>query len=97
MTKDPEQLCCTVLRFITYLRSLDGDDKENGLMSAQNFENTLTVLASNFEQGVASHSYYIGGKGVLDRKWSESCNREVERFCDEIYKLIHPKWWQFWK
>jgi hypothetical protein len=90
MSNDSDKICTAVRSFITYLRSLDGDDRETGEHAAQNFERTLAVLTSDFEQGVWRLDYDIGGKGVLDRILSDEHLREVERFSDEIYQLLHP-------
>ena len=89
MTASTQQIATAVERFVSFLRSLDGDDHERGVMAAQNIEHTLGLVRSDFSAGVARLQTDIGGKGVLDWRWSDTHRREIERFSDDIYTLIN--------
>jgi hypothetical protein len=88
MRPSPEEVCATVRRLIEYLRSLEGDDHERGLLAAQNIERTLARFTSEPESGVRIFSYDVGGKGMLDWIWSDQHRAQLEKFTDEIYRLI---------
>ncbi|MEY4483541.1 MAG: hypothetical protein RL693_993 [Verrucomicrobiota bacterium] len=86
-----------VRTFIRYLDALDGEDKDLGSKASENFNTTLSLLKTDYKQGICLLAYDIGGKGVLDRRWSDLRMKEIEKITDEIYRIIYAKWWQFWK
>ncbi|MFN0069636.1 MAG: hypothetical protein ACKVYV_18620 [Limisphaerales bacterium] len=90
MFKDATLIHEATVEFVTYLRSLDGDDHDLGIRAADNFKKTLTLLEWNFEKGILQLKYDITSKGVLDWNWTNGRRREIERHCDTIFRLLHP-------
>jgi hypothetical protein len=88
MSNETEKIYTAVYRFIEYLSSLDGDERERGLLAAQNFQRTLSLLQSDLSNGLGQLRYDIGGKGVLDWVWSNEHLSQIEGFSNEIFELI---------
>lgn len=98
MTSTRKALVRSTLReFIAYLRSMEGDDQSLGMRAADNLETTLTSLESDFDSAVPRLTCDIGGKGILDWAFTGESQQGVQKFCDRLWNLIHPRWWAFWK
>lgn len=97
MGSNSGQVCTRVRDLIVYLRSLEGDDRERRREAAQIIEEALTTFVAEPEPIAGFLDYYLGGKGMLDWIWSDSHRSQLEQFSDEILRLPHPRWWEFWK
>jgi hypothetical protein len=96
-SKRKTRILHTLRELIAHLRSLDGADQPMGLKAGANLESTLLALESDFDGAVPLLACDIGGKGILDWVFSESEQRTVGEYCERLHKLVHTRWWEFWK
>jgi hypothetical protein len=77
-----------ICSLIEYLRSFQDEDRERGLMAAENIERTLIRFIAERRLAVSVFSYDVGGKGMLDLIWTAEHRKQLEKYSDEIYGLI---------
>jgi hypothetical protein len=84
-----EQVIQLTIELIKYLRSFDDEDKERGLIAANNIERSLSTLEYDYFKNRDNLSYSIGLKGMLDWKWSSSHCKRLEKYSNDIHRLMY--------
>ena len=86
-----DQILTTAGALVARLRSFDGDDRERGLDAAEIIERTLSRLSVDPAAACARLRYHIGGKGMLDWRWSERHCAELEALSGEVFALLQER------
>jgi hypothetical protein len=103
MKSDSHRRDALLRELIAYLRSFEDEDREQGQRAAQNLQQALDESLQHrgsHPQPEGSADFWVGevgSKGMLDWKWSESHQRQLEFLSEKIIRLSQPRWWEFWK
>ena len=83
-----EQVLTAANGLVAYLRSFDDQDRERGLEAAEIIERTLRLFSQQYENAVSRLRYDVGGKGLLDWRWSDEHREKLESFSHEVFVLL---------
>ncbi|MEM1205080.1 MAG: hypothetical protein AAGN66_17755 [Acidobacteriota bacterium] len=84
MAKTREEGYAAIEDLIVYLRSIEGESRGRALRGADLIAGYLTTLRKDFDLGSHALAYGLGGKGLLDWRWTKAEVAEIQRRCHGI-------------
>ena len=71
---------------IAFLESLEGGEKDQGLLAARNLQSALSKVTDNPEAALTELQYGLSAKGVLDWQWQPVTYAKLAALCTEYYR-----------